>query len=176
MPMELSMPLGVSATRGVGLPARLLGDTLLITSAPRLLKSSASEYSMAKQPDAGMTGLRSCRSPTLTLSLAKLHLPDDVAYRKNRPFAADAQELLIAPLGVEQAHTGQADAHSTGHALLHRHLPEHIGKVFKHPLQQHQKTMRTTGINGIVPLLLEQAAHQHLDRVDVGRAVAVVDA
>src|SRR5690606_39306365 len=116
MPMELSMPLGVSATRGVGLPARLLGDTLLITSAPRLLKSSASEYSMAKQPDAGMTGLRSFRSPTLTLSLAKFDLPDDVAYRENRPFATDPQKLLVALGGVEQAHTGKTDTHEIGRA------------------------------------------------------------
>src|SRR3954469_11601411 len=111
MPIELSMPPAVSLTRGVGLPALSLGETLLMTSAPSRLKSSASAYSMAKQPEAGITGLRSETSPTLTLRSAKFHLPDHVADREDRAFAAHPQELLVAVV-VEQAHARQAHAHA----------------------------------------------------------------
>src|SRR5690606_41440456 len=102
MPMELSMPPVVSDTRGVGLPARVLGDTLFMTSAPRLLKSRASAYSIAKHPEAGMTGLRRDRSPTLTLRLAKFHLPHDIADGKYGPFTAYPQKLLVTPGGIKQ--------------------------------------------------------------------------
>src|SRR6266404_8151110 len=116
MPIELSMPLNVSATRGVGLPARHFGETLLITSAPRRFRSSASRYSIAKQPDAGITGLRRIRSPTRTVRLDKIHLPDHVANGKHGPLAAHAKELLVA-IAIEHAHTRQANAHAAGHAL-----------------------------------------------------------
>ena len=62
--MELSMPLGVSATLGVALPARNSRVMDFVTSAPSWLRSITAASSGEKVPDAGMTGLASATSPT----------------------------------------------------------------------------------------------------------------
>src|SRR3954468_17901456 len=66
MPMELSMPCATSLTRGIALPLRSFGETLLVTSAPRRPRSKTLPNSYEKQPDAGMTGFLSVSAPTLT--------------------------------------------------------------------------------------------------------------
>src|SRR5207249_991338 len=103
MPIELSMPASVSATRGTGLPMRRLGVTLFVTSAPRRARSIAFAYSCAKQPEAGITGFFRISEPILTRVSTKLHLPRYGAERKHRPFAAHPAEHLLAVF-VEQAH------------------------------------------------------------------------
>src|SRR3990172_7399409 len=107
MPMELSMPASVSATRGTGLPIRRLGVTLFVTSAPRRPRSIACAYSWAKQPEAGMTGSFSISDPMVTRVSTKLPLPRHGAQGEDRPLAADAAEHSFAVL-VEQAHAGKA--------------------------------------------------------------------
>src|SRR5437868_11346315 len=120
MPIELSIPASVSATRGTGLPMRRLGVTLFVTSAPRRARSMALAYSCAKQPEAGMTGFLRMRDPMLTLVSTKLHLPGHCAEWEYRSLAAHAAEHLLAVL-VEQAHARQAHAHGAGHLLFQCH-------------------------------------------------------
>ena len=65
-PMELSMPLGVSAIRGVGRPARGCIMMLFVTIAPRwvMSKNSSSSRPDAAHPDAVRTGASSCMAPS----------------------------------------------------------------------------------------------------------------
>ena len=62
-PMELSMPAGVSATRGWRLPPRGAIVTPLLTTAPRalILKCFANSKPQLKVPDAGITGFFNTR-------------------------------------------------------------------------------------------------------------------
>ena len=62
-PIELSMPAGVSTVRGVGLPSRASGVTVLVTMAPSRLRSTRSRYSSPnpKVPEAVSTGERNTR-------------------------------------------------------------------------------------------------------------------
>src|SRR5690242_19379583 len=62
-PIEFSMPPGVSATRGWGLPRRGSMVTPLETMAPSALMSKcfANSKPQLKQPEAGITGLRRSR-------------------------------------------------------------------------------------------------------------------
>ena len=65
-PMELSMPLGVSAIRGVARPERAFFIMLLVTTAPIFVKSPNCESSLpaAAQPDAVAVGPTSCKLPS----------------------------------------------------------------------------------------------------------------
>ena len=68
-PIELSMPLAVSAIRGLALPGHGPSDTPLVTTAPSRERSTKSANSRpeAKVPDAVTTGLRSSSEPRRTL-------------------------------------------------------------------------------------------------------------
>ena len=71
-PIELSMPLGVSAMRGVGRPDRGWSITLLVTIAPMdvMSKNWSSSRPAAAQPDAVRTGLGSSTPPrTVPMSM-----------------------------------------------------------------------------------------------------------
>src|SRR5688500_985069 len=157
MPIELSMPASVSATRGTGLPMRRFGVTLLVTSAPRRPRSIASAYSCAKQPDAGITGFFSRRLPTVTPKSATLHLSSHGPEGKPRALAAYAPEYLAARL-VEQAHAGKAHAHGAGHLLLEGNFPFHA-----QPLQQLEQAVGAAGIDHVEVLLCQQSSHQGFD-------------
>ena len=60
-PIEFNIPAGVSTVRGVKLPSRGSGVTVLVTMAPRQAKSTTSRYSSPNPnvPDAVKTGARS---------------------------------------------------------------------------------------------------------------------
>ena len=68
-PIELSMPLGVSAMRGVARPDRAFFIMLLVTTAPRVVKSPnwASSFPAAAQPDAVAVGPLSESAPRLVV-------------------------------------------------------------------------------------------------------------
>ena len=68
-PMELSMPLGVSAIRGVARPERGSIMMLLVTTAPSVDTSPncASSLPAAAQPDAVRVGAESCSDPRLVV-------------------------------------------------------------------------------------------------------------
>src|SRR5215212_10208923 len=107
MPIELSIPASVSATRGTGLPMRRFGVTLFVTTAPRRERSIASAYSWAKQPEAGMTGFFSSSDPIETRRSAKLDLAGDGFDSEHGAFAAYPAENLVVAF-LEQAHARQA--------------------------------------------------------------------
>ncbi len=66
-PTELSMPAGVSWTRGGGLPAHGSTDSDFTTTAPRPARSTcrASSSPWPAVPDAVITGWRSATDPTV---------------------------------------------------------------------------------------------------------------
>ncbi len=76
-PIELSMPLGVSAIRGVGRPDRGLSMTDLVTIAPILDTSMncASSRPAPAQPDAVMIGFGSSTWPSLARRSTAMALP-----------------------------------------------------------------------------------------------------
>ena len=61
------------------------------------------DMSIAKQPDAGITGLRKFSSPTRAFKLAKFHLPNHLADGKHWAFATDAKEFAVT-VAIEQPH------------------------------------------------------------------------
>ena len=69
-PMEFSMPDGVSAMRGVGLPSQGVKETPLVVMAPRRATSKKSAYSLPepKVPEASVTGFFIRRPPKSTAS------------------------------------------------------------------------------------------------------------
>ena len=76
-PMELSMPLGVSAMRGESLPSHPLSETPLVVTAPMRDTSTKSEYSRpaANVPDASVTGLGMTSPPRLTSRFSDITTP-----------------------------------------------------------------------------------------------------
>ncbi len=80
-PIEFSMPLGVSAIRGVGRPDRGLSMTDLVTIAPILDTSMnwASSRPAPAHPDAVMIGLGSSTWPSLVRRSTGMSLPPAAA-------------------------------------------------------------------------------------------------
>ena len=80
-PIELSIPLGVSAIRGVGRPARGASITDLVTTAPILATSKnwASSRPAPAHPDAVRIGLGSSTWPSLVRRSTPMPLPPGAA-------------------------------------------------------------------------------------------------
>src|SRR4051812_21613885 len=142
-PIELSMPLGVSAMRGVARPDRGAVMIDLVTTAPSCATSKNwfSSRPAAEQPDAVSTGFGSRSAPSRAvmstlMSVTAPHClgadeigrqgpdvgPSDVQRVEDRTVHARAHEAGLPVRPPHRQHAGHADADATRHRLLDRHL------------------------------------------------------
>src|SRR3990172_11289565 len=175
MPIELSMPASVSQTRGVGLPVRSLGVTLLVTQAPSRAKSMTRLCSSPNVPDAGISGFFRVRPPMVTRISTMTDLPcaagHDLAQVEHRSFTAHAPVQALAA-DLELAHAAQAHTESAGHLLLQRRFAAQV--IFAaEPLRKHKQPRRTAGVEHVRALGFDQTPQQRLDPIERGGPVAV---
>src|ERR1700729_608711 len=145
-PIELSMPLGVSAIRGVGRPARGPSMTDLVGIAPILDTSMnwASSRPELAQPEAVRMGLgsstwpsrarRSVMAPPSRLARRAGGaerdgadvVPADLLAAEARPVHARPHHPGDPVAAGHRQHAGHADADPAGHGLLHAGLDRDV--------------------------------------------------